>query len=243
MKKLAFVFLLLLTSLYTYAETVDSLSSNDRIRIYSGFRFGFGGAKQRNTVISGSDGKFAINPNMGAVLWLRFKEHLGLMIEANYSLKGIRFKNEIKGKTVSKDTVSVYQRKFHYMEFPILLHTSLGTNKFTEFLEVGIVPSYVAGAYDQKTYFVDKDPVYTESEAFDYRDKTQFPTNRFDMSILFGAGLGVKIGPGLLHAGIRTNIGLLDIYKTSRIGYINQNQRQFNFQIQFGYLWHVKSIR
>ena len=221
----------------------DTLSSNDKIRIYSGFRFGFGGAKQRNTIVNGDDGKFAINPNIGGVFWIRFRQHVGLMIEANYSLKGIRFKKDIQVKNSAKDTLSINLRRLHYLEFPILLHTSIGNNRFTEFVEIGIVPSYVAGAYDLNTRLVDKEPVFTESESFDYRDKAVMPTKRFDMSVLIGAGLGVKVGPGILHSGFRTNIGLFDIYKTSRIGYINQNQRQFTFQLQFGYLWHIKSIK
>lgn len=219
------------------AEDIDSVSPDDRIRIYSGFRFGFGGAKQRNTVINGQDGKFVINPNIGAVLWIRFKQHVGLMAEANYSLKGIRFINEIK------DTTSIYQRRLHYIEFPVLLHASIGNKKFTEFIEIGIAPSYVSGIYDQTTYFVDKEPISTESTEFIYNKPLPLPTKRFDLSAVIGAGVSVKLGPGLLHTGFRTNIGLLDIYNSNRIGYVNQNQRQFNFQIQFGYLWHVKSIK
>ena len=235
--------LLLLSLLFVTLEGItaketDTLSSNDKIRIYSGFRFGFGGAKQRNTVLRGTDGKFAVNPNMAAVFWVRFREHLGVMVEANYSLKGIKFKNE------KKDTISIYQRRIHYVEFPILLHTSIGNSKFTEFVEIGIVPSYIAGLYDQTTKLVDKNPVSTESEDFIYRKGLPYPTKRFDLSLLIGAGLGIKLGPGILHTGFRTNVGLLDIYKDSkRIGYFGENQRQFTFQIQFGYLWHIKSIR
>ncbi len=219
------------------AESTDTASISDRIRIYSGFRFGFGGAKQRNTVIRNDDGKFAVNPNIGAVLWIRFRQHIGLMAEANYSLKGIRFKNEFN------DTLSIYQRRLHYLEFPVLLHASIGNHRFTEFVEIGFAPSYVSGIYDQTTTFVDGQPIASESTEFIYNKPLPLPTKRFDLSMVLGAGMSVKLGPGLLHTGFRTNIGLLDIYNSDRIGYINQNQRQFSFQIQFGYLWHVKSIK
>lgn len=218
-------------------ESADSTTRSDNIRLYSGFRFGFGGAKQRNTVINGKDGKFALNPNIGTSLWVRFRQHIGLMIEANYSLKGIRFNNEYK------DTMTIYQRRLHYLEFPVLLHTSLGTQKFNEFFEIGIAPSYVSGIYDQTTQFVNKEVVATSSEQLIYNRPLPLPTSRFDMSVLIGAGMSVSLGPGLLHAGFRTNIGLFDIYKLDRIGYINQNQHQFTFQLQFAYLWHVKSFK
>lgn len=237
MRLLLFTLALMMSFNTLKADEVDTTSAEDKIRIYSGFRFGFGGAKQRNTVINTQDGKFAVNPNIGAVLWIRFKQHVGLMMEANYSLKGIRFKNEIK------DTVSIYQRRLHYIEFPVLLHASIGTKKFTEFVEIGFAPAYVSGIYDQTTQFVDGYPVRSESQELVYHKPLPFPTKRFDLSVLIGAGMSVKLGPGLLHTGFRTNIGLLDIYKTDRIGYINQNQRQFNFQIQFGYLWHVRSVK
>jgi hypothetical protein len=220
----------------TFANTVDSLSKSDQIRIYSGFRFGFGGAKQRNTIINGQDGKFLLNPNMGAVLWVRFREHIGIMAEVNYSMKGIRFKN------VDKDTINLFQRKIHYFEFPILLHASIGTQRFTEFVEIGIAPSYISGFYDEMSSYVDKEPVKTEYQEYYYNKPLPFPTQRFDISVLIGAGLSIKLGPGILHTGFRTNIGLLDIYRDDRIGDVNQNQRQFNFQVQFGYLWHIKSF-
>lgn len=237
MKNVFFLIAFLFALSASAVEVSDSISSQDKIRIYSGFRFGFGGAKQRNTVINKNDGNFAINPNMGAVLWIRFKQNFGLMAEANYSLKGIRFKNE------EKDTLTVYQRRLHYFEFPLLVHASIGNNRFTEFIEVGLAPSYISGVYDQTSQFYEGRSVYTESSDLIYNKPLPFPTKRFDLSVLLGAGLGVKLGPGILHAGFRTNIGLLDIYKTDRVGYISQAQRQFNFQIQFGYLWHIKSIK
>lgn len=220
-----------------FANTRDSLSKSDQIRIYSGFRFGFGGAKQRNTIINGQDGKFILNPNFGAVLWVRFRQNIGIMAEANYSMKGIRFKNEYK------DTLNIFQRKIHYFEFPILLHASIGTQRFTEFIEIGIAPSYISGFYDETSAYIDKEPIKTKYQEYYYNRPLPFPTKRFDMSVLIGAGLSVKLGPGILQTGFRTNIGLLDIYRSDRIGYVDQNQRQFNFQIQFGYLWHVKSFK
>lgn len=219
-----------------FAEIKDSISTSDQIRVYSGFRFGFGGAKQRNTVINRQDGKFLLNPNIGAVLWIRFRQHIGVMAEANYSMKGIRFKNE------KNDTVHIFQRKIHYFEFPVLLHASIGTQRFTEFFEFGIAPSYISGFYDETSAYVDREPIETEYQEYSYNKSLPFPTKRFDISMVIGAGMTVKLGPGMLHAGFRTNIGLLDIYRSDRIGYINQGQKQFNFQIQFGYLWHVKSF-
>lgn len=237
MKKLIITLAFFAILLSAFANNADSLSTTDQIRVYSGFRFGFGGAKQRNTIINGQDGKFLLNPNIGAVLWVRFRQHIGIMAEANYSMKGIRFKNEFK------DTISIFQRKIHYFEFPVLLHASIGTQKFTEFIEFGIAPSYISGFYDETSSYVDKEPVKTEYQEYYYNKPLPFPTKRFDLSLVIGAGLSVKLGPGLLHTGFRTNIGLLDIYRTDRIGDINQNQRQFNFQIQFGYLWHIKSFK
>lgn len=236
MKNYLFTFLLLLPSFIALGESADSISQFDNVRLYSGFRFGFGGAKQRNTVIDGNDGKFALNPNMGATLWLRFNQHIGLMFEANYSLKGIKFKKEYK------DTLSIYQRRLHYIEIPALIHASIGTQKFNEFFEFGIAPSYVSGIYDQTSIFVEKEVVTSSSQQLIYNRPLPLPTSRFDMSILMGAGMSILKGPGLLHIGFRTNVGLLDIYRLNRIGYINQNQRQFTFQIQIAYLWHVKSI-
>lgn len=237
MKKIFFVIFSILSIPVMGVEMSDTTSVEDKIRIYSGFRFGFGGAKQRNTVINKNDGNFVINPNMGAVLWVRFKQNFGLMAEANYSLKGIRFKNE------KLDTVSIYQRRLHYFEFPLLVNASIGNQRFSEFVEIGVVPSFVSGIYDQNTQLVDGQPVNSTSQEFIYNKPLPFPTKRFDLSLLIGAGLGIKIGPGTLHTGFRTNIGLLDIYQSNRIGYANQPQRQFSFQIQFGYLWHIKSIK
>lgn len=225
-------------SLHAFAaEISDTTSTSDKIRIYSGFRFGFGGAKQRNTIINNNDGKFAMNPNMGAVLWIRFKQHFGLMAEVNYSLKGIRFKDE------KNDTLTIYQRRLHYFEFPLLINASIGNRKFTEYVEIGFTPSYISGVYDQTNIFAEGQSIGTQSSEFIYNRPLPYPTKRFDLSLLIGAGLGIKIGPGLLHTGFRTNVGLLDIYKTDRIGYTNQAQRQFSFQWQFGYLWHIKSIK
>ncbi len=220
-----------------YAAVSDTLSVHDKVRIYSGFRFGFGGAKQRNTVIFQNDGKFAINPNISAVLWLRFKQNVGMVTEVNYSLKGIRFVRTVK------DTTTVYQRRLHYVEFPILFQASIGTKKFSEYMEIGFVPSYVAGAYDQSTAFVNKKPVSTESSEFFYNKAIDNPTKRFDISMLLGAGMTVEAGPGLLQAGFRTNIGFLDVNKINRIGYYNQPQRQFSFQLQLGYVWYIKSVQ
>lgn len=236
MKKLLLLAFLCLVINTLHAESTDTLSKNDKIRLYSGFRFGFGGAKQRNTVINREDGKFAINPNFGAVLWFRFREHFGLMAEVNYSMKGIKF------KSTQLDTTHIFQRRIHYFEFPVLLHASIGTKKFTEFVEVGIVPSYINGFYDETSSYVDKEPVSSEYTEYYYNKPLPFPTKRFDLSILIGAGMGIKLGPGILHTGIRTNIGMLDIYNSDRVGYVNQNQRQFNFQLQFGYLWHIHSF-
>ena len=236
MKKFTLTVLFFVVLLPIYANSIDSLSKSDQIRIYSGFRFGFGGAKQRNTVINSQDGKFLLNPNIGAVLWVRFRQHIGIMAEINYSMKGIRFKDEYK------DTINIFQRKIHYFEFPVLLHASIGTQKFTEFFEIGIAPSYISGFYDEVSSYVDKEPVKTEYQEYYYNKPLPLPTQRFDLSVVIGAGMSVKLGPGLLHTGFRTNIGLMDIYKSDRIGYINQNQRQFNFQVQFGYLWYLKSF-
>lgn len=230
--------IILLSSFSAHSAVTDSLSSEDKVRIYSGFRFGFGGAKQRNTVIFREDGQFAMNPNIGAVFWFRFKQHTGLVVEANYSLKGIRFKREVK------DTTTIYQRRLHYVEFPILFQASIGSRKFSEYFEVGIVPSYVAGIYDQTTHLYEKQVVSSESSDFLFHRALENPTKRFDMSVLLGAGMNVKLGPGILQGGFRTNIGLLDIYKeVNRVGYVNKSQRQFSFQIQFGYIWHMKSIK
>lgn len=236
MRKLIITLAFFAFLLPVFGEKADSISKSDQIRIYSGFRFGFGGAKQRNTVINGQDGKFLLNPNIGAVLWVRFRQHLGVMAEANYSMKGIRFKNE------KNDTINIFQRKIHYFEFPVLLHASIGTQRFTEFFEIGFAPSYITGFYDENSAYVDKEPVSTEYQEYFYNKTLPFPTKRFDLSVLIGAGMSVKLGPGILHTGFRTNIGLLDIYRTDRVGYVNQNQTQFNFQVQVGYLWHVKSF-
>jgi|GEM_PF-6197437 len=237
MKYVWLLLLVLSVNSAVYAAADDTTSQADRIRIYSGFRFGFGGAKQRNTYLNKSDGNFAINPNMGAVLWLRFHQHFGLMLEGNYSLKGSSFRSE------SSDTTFIFRRRFHYLEFPVLIHASIGSQKFTEFIEFGIASAYISGGYDQQSAYLDKQPVDASYTDMIFNKPLSYPVKRFDISMVIGAGLSVKVGPGMLHSGFRTFIGLMDIYKDERIGYIDRPQRQFNFMLQFGYLWHVKSIR
>jgi hypothetical protein len=221
----------------SFSQSGDTSSGIDRIRIYSGFRFGFGGATQSNTFVGRETVKMVINPTMGGVAWIRFRQNFGLMAEAQYSLKGYGFKNS------AGDTTIITRQRYHFFEFPLLIHASIGDHRFTEFIEIGMAPAFLSGGYRETSMYYDDQTIGAEYDKLIFNKPFPYPVRRFDMSIILGAGLGVRFGPGILHSGVRMNFGLTDIYKEERFGYDGDPQRQRNFYLHFGYLWHIHSIR
>ena len=215
----------------------DTLAKQDRIRIYSGFRFGFGGASQSNTIINEEAVNMVVNPTMGGVLWIRFRQNFGLMAEAQYSLKGFKFTQSLG------DTSLVTSQRYHFIEFPLLVHASIGNNRFTEFLEFGLAPAFLSGGYTETTPYLDGQSLNATYDKIIFNKPNPAPFKRFDLNMVIGAGLGVKIGPGMLHSGVRMHIGMVDINKDQRFGYDDRPQQQRNFYLNFGYLWHIHSIR
>lgn len=219
-------------------ETVkDTVPQQDRIRIYSGFRFGFGGASQSNTIIDDEAVNMVVNPTMGGVLWIRFRQNFGLMAEAQYSLKGFKFSQPLG------DTSLVTTQRYHFIEFPLLVHASIGNNRFTEFIEFGLAPSFLSGGYTEITPYLDGRSLDATYDKIIFNKPNPLPYKRFDLNMVIGAGLGVKVGPGMLHSGVRMHIGLIDIYKDKRFGYDDRPQQQRSFYLNFGYLWRIHSIK
>jgi hypothetical protein len=229
---------LLLFPMILMAQETDTLSAKeDKVRLYAGWRFGFGGATQSNTLIGRESVNWAVSPTMGAVAWVRFRQHFGLMLESQYALRGYSLRTE------SGDTSFLTRQRFHFFEFPVLVHASIGNEKFTEFIELGLAPAFLSGGYREQSAFVNDMSVEAAYDKLMFNRPIPFPLKRFDMNLIIGAGLGVKLGPGTLHSGLRMNIGLLDIYKDERFGYNGGKQLQRSFNLHFGYIWHVRSFK
>jgi hypothetical protein len=238
MRQLLFLLTFFSCALVLAAEETDTFTvQQDRIRIYAGWRFGFGGATQSNTVVGKENVNWAISPTMGAVAWIRFRQNFGLMLEGQYALRGYALRSE------SGDTSFLTRQRFHFLEFPLLVHASLGNEKFTEFIEVGLAPAFLSGGYREQSAYWNDLSIDASYEKLIFNRPQPFPLKRFDLSFIIGAGLGVKLGPGTLHSGVRLNIGMLDIYKDERFCYDGASQLQRSFNLHFGYVWHVKSFK
>ena len=159
------------------------------------------------------------------------------MAEAQYSLKGYGFRD------ASGDTTIITRQRYHFLEFPLLLHASIGKKRITEFIELGLAPAFLSGGYRETSQYYDDQTIRAEYDKLIFNKPFPYPVRRFDLNMILGAGLGVRIGPGTLHSGVRMHLGLTDIYKEERFGFDGDPQRQRNLYLHFSYLWRIHRIR
>lgn len=210
----------------------DSIVQSSSIKIWGGWRFGAGAAIQTNTFDSNDElVNFTVSPVSGAVIRVDFNHSLSLIGEVLYNGKGFSSKNKLN------DTLSVYRSRLHYIDVPILLHARIGSAKFSEFFELGIAPSYVAGGYQYQFQSVNGNTIDNSYNKLIFNKPYENPIKRFDLSVILGAGIGFKTkNNNRFNIGFRYHIGLLDIYKEERFGAKDgQKQAQRLFYLHAGY--------
>ena len=158
---------------------------------------------------------------------LGFGKFLSVQMELLFAQKGFKIKETESGVTVKAWTT------VNYLEIPLLLKFSLPAGPVVIFANVG--PSFGIGL----TGKIATEPDLGMDQKVSFDDGG---LKRFDFGLLFGAGAGIKVGPGLIYLDLRYGLGISDINNVTDAvknadGYKKNSNR--NFGIAVGYLIHM----
>lgn len=190
MKNLKFLLIFVSLVLFAYSYSFAQFSVGPRMGI------------NLATITSDPDNRDDIVQNLGfqfgAVGNIEFNELLSLQPELLFSQKGIKFKN---GSDYIKLTTN-------YLEIPVLIKVSFGSDDFKGFFNAGPYFGYwLSGksiiCFDGKT----------EKDIYEFDDEGNNQDNRLDLGLSFGGGMAFKIGSGNLIFDLRYGLGLADMNK------------------------------
>ena len=163
----------------------------------------------------------------GLVAKAGFNPYLALQMELLFAQKGMKV-----SVTESGITAKVWTN-VNYLEIPLLLKASIPLDPFFIYANVG--PSFGIGLSAKLA--TDPDLGLNQTIKFE-----EGGLQRFDFGVLFGAGVGVKLGNGELFLDLRYTLGISDINNASaeakaKSDYEKNSNR--NFGIAVGYLFKL----
>lgn len=199
MKKLVSIFFIVFLGSKIYSQTVD-------FKPYSAF-----GIKQGinySSVMFVPSVKQDVQLGyLGGFVYKYQNERLfGLQVELNYIQKG--WAEEFENSENS------YSRKVSYIELPFITHVVLGKRKLRYYVNLGTSFGYYLSERE-KNNIVDKDLIN------EYHGKKV--ENYFDYGGLGEVGFVIYSGIGEFQTGIRYQISLIDLFKTTDDSYYYQS--------------------
>ncbi|MFC5269530.1 porin family protein [Adhaeribacter terreus] len=179
----------------------QSISVGPRVGInFSHVAFTEGDAGHRNAFKS--DQEDLTGAHVGIVANLGLTEMLSIQPEILYSQKGHRH----EGIYRPWNTPYEYKYSLNYLEIPVLLKATFGSENLHAFVNGGPYLGYLLGG--KNNYLIGGNESETELE-LKYRNGVK--PNRSDVGLAFGGGFGSKIGPGNLALELRYGLGLSDL--------------------------------
>ena len=215
-------------SAYIFVFLLITTSGKAEIGVLAGARAGFNIAHLRKfeapefykkRIILGSD--------LSAVLRIDFNKYIGIQTEVEFSQKGQAWKRtQDSARLLSKSVIN-------YIQFPLLAVARVGNDKVKGVFFLGPYFAYRTGGYTQNSVSVDKQSKNSNTE------KYVFTTNdmRFDVGLVTGAGVNVKVGKGWIEVAARHNLGMLP---TTKKNSGLPKLYNCNFNLSLGYLYTIK---
>lgn len=153
----------------------------------------------------------------GLVYKYQNERRVGLQIELNYTQKGW---------TEDLDTINnSYRRKMDYIELPIITHIVLGKRSVKYYANIGTTFAYLVSETEDLT-------VNNEVYRREYYEKEI--ENTFDYGILGEIGITYDSKIGELQIGVRYQLTLTDLFKTSSETVFDNSQNQvWSFAITY----------
>lgn len=129
---------------------------------------------------------------------------LSLLAELNYEQR--RFSTNLASSDMSLN----YTSSLHYLEVPMLLKATASKSNFIGYVNIGPSISYAMLGTQKANFVYQGTPSITES-AFNFER-----ANKLDYAMNFGAGLGVKLGYGVLQVDARYKYGFNNLTSNYR---------------------------
>ncbi len=174
----------------------------------------------KKRVILGSD--------LAAFLRIDFNKYIGIQTEVEFIQKGQRWNRTLDSAKLTSKSV------LNYIQFPILAVARVGSDKVKGAFLIGPYFAYWSGGYNQDAVSVDKQTTTAITNKYNFTHQDM----RFDVGIVTGAGIDIKVGKkGWVEFTARHNAGLLSIAKKNT-GMPKLYNNSFN--LTFGYIYIIK---
>lgn len=171
--------------------------------------------------------RVTVGSDIGAVLRINVHKNFAVQTGIEFTQKGQAWKRTIdSAKIVNKQVLN-------YIQFPVLAVGKVGSEKVKGVFMLGPYFAYWAGGYTQEAVSVEK---MTRNES---HEKYLFSKNdrRFDVGLVTGAGVNVKVGKGWIEVMARHQLGFMSIASKKSVA---PNLFNCNFNLSVGYLYTIK---
>jgi hypothetical protein len=206
------------------SKSKSSSKSFENEGLSIGMKLGIDLSSWSNVDVSGSMKKPSkLGFQGGFIAKYGINKFLGVQAELLFAQKGMKIK-ATQGNVTVKSWVTV-----NYLEIPILTNFTFPVGPVVLMGNIG--PYFGIGL----TANLATDPDVGLNQKVKFENGS---LKRFDMGLLFGAGVGYKIGKGLLFMDLRYGLGLSDINDIDDAdkGTSYEKNSNRNFGISFGYL-------
>lgn len=201
MRKKLFFAAALAAGLFLSEAKAQSISIGPRLGLnFSHVAFTEGDVYHRNEFKS--DQKDLTGAQVGVVANIGLTDLLSIQPEFLYSQKGRRHEGVFRPWNAAYE----YKYRLNYLEIPVLLKATFGSENLHAFVNGGPYLAYLLGG--KNNYLVGGNETEDELE-LKYRNGVK--PNRSDIGLALGGGLGSKIGPGNLALELRYSLGLTDL--------------------------------
>lgn len=159
------------------------------------------------------DREFLVGPQAALMFEWRIADYFALQAEPGYIQKGekLHFGEAGPDDQGHITTLDAYLRtRLHYLTLPVLAKGIVGSDNFRFYAIGGPEVGYaVSGRYETEFTMTNGQEI-TENAEGDI-DFEEDGIDRFDVGLIFGAGVEAKIGLGSIVLDGRYNLGLYDI--------------------------------
>lgn len=154
------------------------------------------------------DQEYLLTPYVAIPIEVQFSEYFSIQPELIYMQKGTHQKSSMQESGASFEMDA--RTKINYLELPVLGKARYNTERLEFFVMAGPQVGYALnGKYKvEQTVTNGTTEILKTDEDIDFdEDKI----DRFNFSVVFGAGVGVDLGPGKVVADARYDLGLYNM--------------------------------
>ncbi len=188
-----------------------------------------GGTQNYDNVISGIPEERKFKPGLcaGLGLGIKFNKFLALQPEFLYTRKG--FKRDYK----VVDQVNTVYLKLNYLELPVLLRLLIPAGTVTPNVYAG--PAIATRVKIEGYTVIDGEKTdFTKQQDFAYNNNVRI----FDIGLVMGGGIDIKIGPGSILIDFRYIMGLRKVWFGSNVNQNIPTEKNSVISFLLGYAIH-----